>query len=388
MIDHSTVREFVGQIHDAAKAATEGHPQPGLLQLVAIHPDSEAVKIAGRYLIGDVDRMVAQAVIEAESGFNVYIEGRTVRADMRGPLRGSLEDTVAVFALVLDRDGDKNQYGSEFMEPTIRVETSPGNRHDWIVLGRAINADEAQKLGAEIRAAVGPDHDSGNPTQPYRVAGTPNYPGKAKRERGRTETHKISFSNGGPLYSAEIVWATAARMRATKPAAPAVSLSDERTGVIPRGVETAVSKPVAELGTDRSSWFYFAVCKAVEEGMAIGDFEELCRQHPKGAAQKYLKPDRLRKEIERVWSEHVKVVAQRKATAPPAPAGTVEHVRWLDLCIMGKDKKPMANVANTLLALRSDPAIKDAFAYNEMLHRLMLVTPLENQTAEIHPRDR
>jgi predicted P-loop ATPase len=48
---------------------------------------------------------------------------------------------------------------------------------------------------------------------------------------------------------------------------------------------------------------------------------------------------------------------------------------WLAQCILGdgKNAKPLAIVANALLALRCDPAIRDAFAYDEMSCTTMLM---------------
>ena len=48
---------------------------------------------------------------------------------------------------------------------------------------------------------------------------------------------------------------------------------------------------------------------------------------------------------------------------------------WLSQCILGdgKNPKPLPVVANALVALRSDPAIKDAFAYDEMSCATMLM---------------
>ena len=42
---------------------------------------------------------------------------------------------------------------------------------------------------------------------------------------------------------------------------------------------------------------------------------------------------------------------------------------WLNQCILGdgKNPKPLPIVANALIALRNDPAIRDAFGYDEML---------------------
>ena len=51
---------------------------------------------------------------------------------------------------------------------------------------------------------------------------------------------------------------------------------------------------------------------------------------------------------------------------------------WLDRCVLGdgKDAKPLPIVRNALIALRNDPAIRDAFAYDEMLCAAMLTHPI------------
>jgi len=54
-----------------------------------------------------------------------------------------------------------------------------------VFLKAAVTAELAQKLGERIRHAVNSDHDTGNPTQPYRIAGTINYPNANKIARGR-----------------------------------------------------------------------------------------------------------------------------------------------------------------------------------------------------------
>jgi hypothetical protein len=62
-----------------------------------LHPTSEQL-VPSRYLIDDIEHMVAAAVSDSEAGHNVYIEARTVREGLRGSARGTLEDTRAVFA--------------------------------------------------------------------------------------------------------------------------------------------------------------------------------------------------------------------------------------------------------------------------------------------------
>src|SRR6516164_3931510 len=64
---------------------------------------------------------------------------------------------------------------------------------------------------------------------------------------------------------------------------------------------------------------------------------------------------------------------------------------WLDRCILsdGKNPKPLPIVANALIALRNDPAVIDAFAYDEMLCAPMLMhqigAPLSGTITESRP---
>ena len=82
--------------------------------------------------------MVKVAIDDANAGHNVYIEARTVRPELRGKQRGTIEETVWVLGFVVDSDADKGKAGNVTAEPTLEVETSPGNRHLWYLLNQAI----------------------------------------------------------------------------------------------------------------------------------------------------------------------------------------------------------------------------------------------------------
>src|SRR5262245_6876652 len=99
----SIVREFVHIITAQAKAALAGIERPGLLQISRLHPSSESL-VPSRFVLDDVELMVSVAVGNSQAGHNVYCEGRTVREGLRGNERGKLNDTAAVFALVIDSD--------------------------------------------------------------------------------------------------------------------------------------------------------------------------------------------------------------------------------------------------------------------------------------------
>src|SRR6516165_1567723 len=161
--DPRAVRESIQAIATQAKAAAGA--TPGLLQLSRLHPVSETL-VPSRYTLDDIDRMISAAIADCEAGHNVYIEGRLVPASLRGSERGTLKDTVAVFALVVDSDADKGMGWTPpaTIRPSMTVETSPGNFQFWFFLRAAINAELAQKLGERIRRAVNSDHDTHQPT--------------------------------------------------------------------------------------------------------------------------------------------------------------------------------------------------------------------------------
>jgi len=207
VVNRETVRKFFIAIATQAQAALNGSERTGYLQLSRLHPTDETL-VPSRYTLDDVERMISDGVAACEAGHNVYIEGRTIREHVRGNSRGKLEDTAAVFALVIDSDADK-QMGWEpngTASPSMAVETSPGNFQYWFFLRDAVAADTGQKLGERIRKAVGCDHDTGTITQPYRVAGTANYPNKKKRERGRiTVPTQLVNVNPASLWTKELL---------------------------------------------------------------------------------------------------------------------------------------------------------------------------------------
>jgi hypothetical protein len=185
LIDESTIRKFIAQYHAWAGAAHAGIDLPAVVQLVSKAPDDRGMSVQA-FKIGDVDGMVEAALINAGSGRNVYIEGRTVRPG-RPSERGKIERTVGLHAYCIDRDHDTGKAGRALNgDASATVQTSANNTQEWIALSRALSPNVAKRLGELIRKGVGADHATGNIVQPYRVPGTPNYPDAKKRARGRT----------------------------------------------------------------------------------------------------------------------------------------------------------------------------------------------------------
>src|SRR5215831_9874143 len=146
-VDEAEVRRFLEIISAHAAQVVNGADRTGVLQLYRVNPADEDMTVPSRFEIGDVETMVKTAIDDANAGHNVYIEARTVRTELRGLQRGAINDTVWVLGFVVDSDADKNMAGNVTAEPTLEVETSPGNGHLWYLLDRVIPAAQAKPIG-------------------------------------------------------------------------------------------------------------------------------------------------------------------------------------------------------------------------------------------------
>src|SRR5262249_51354415 len=75
--DRREVREFITTIVAQARAATKDLPQPGLLQMLRVHPLNDGSAVPYRYALDDpdlVERMTSDAINASTAGHNVYIE--------------------------------------------------------------------------------------------------------------------------------------------------------------------------------------------------------------------------------------------------------------------------------------------------------------------------
>jgi predicted transcriptional regulator len=297
----STVREFLHIIAAQAKAAVNGLDRPGLLQLSRLHPSSETL-VPSRYQLDDLEHMIGAAITDSDAGHNVYIEGRTVREDLHGNGRGTLGDTRGVFALVIDSDADKDMSWNPTIRVSMTVATSPGNFQFWFFLKQAVSAEMAQKLGERIRRAVNSDHDTGNPTQPYRIAGTVNYPNAKKLARGRVTvpTQLVEFDP-------EVLW-TPEAIEAAFPTVERKTNGGGQTSADQAGGDgdltsipadtLAVIRSGPRQGDDRSHVFWNVMVVLKRAHWSIDGIAELL-EYPDGIARKYR--GRLRQEVERVY---------------------------------------------------------------------------------------
>jgi hypothetical protein len=309
LIDPTALSNFVELIHERCAASLHGindiNAQRGVLHLCTINPDSERI-FTSAYHVGDITRMVKDAITDAEAGLNVYTEARLVRPGLPGE-RGKLNATLAVFALVCDDDVDTDMPCTANVPASAIVTTSPGNSHRWYFVQPAIiGADEAKELGKLLRKnGGGGDHCSFNPTQPFRLPGLINIPGKRKVARGRTVVPTQIKLISNKTY-------TAAQLRTAFAVNPAPTTPAPRP--TPR-TDTAIHRPAyhrsrarallaAEPGSDdRSAQFMAAANHAAMGGLTADDFETMARQYVNGAAGKYLQGNRLRREVDRCYAK-------------------------------------------------------------------------------------
>jgi hypothetical protein len=338
-INADAARKFLRRVNDGAGIATAHLRRPGHLQLVSIDPNGGMTY--SPFAIGDVDHQLEAVLINAKAGCNTYIETRTVqpgRPKERKSGRGKADATISSYAIVIDSDTDKGRPGRLDHiggNASIEVETSPNNRHIWLLLDRAVNAAAAKRLGSMVRKATDADHCTGVVTQPYRVAGTVNYPDAKKRARGRVVVPTRLISVSDKLWSPaeiEAAFSTGKTQAAkTQPIAkPAHALNRGAPyRSAPRRKAIAKAKIATKVNseTDRSAAFQSAVNAAVRAGMTADQIEAEMREHPDGPQQKYLEDgDRLRPEIERSLSK-TEVV---KADPGPAPDASIDGAALLD----------------------------------------------------------
>jgi hypothetical protein len=300
------VRSFIKIISDQAIRAIGSEGKKGVLQISPMR--GEKWGASERFHIEAVDRMADTAWGYAQAEQNVYVEARTLRAEQRKAGRGKVEDTEWVFAFVIDDDGykDKGATLPEGIEPSLVVASSEKGRHLWIFLDKALRADEATKIGKLIKVVTGGDANTGVITQPYRVAGTPNYPTQRKIDAGRDPNPAPTFivEHTGRLYTAdelrEVFKAPEKTAKEEPGSSQAHSTDPINEADVDADVLEIITNGVAE-GDDRSVAFFNVVRDLKEDGYGVEQIYELLARHPNGIAKKFHDRGDLAKEVEHCW---------------------------------------------------------------------------------------
>jgi hypothetical protein len=316
LINPIAVHKFIALVHERAAAAIAGvgNARPAVLQLCSAAPDDSRL-FHSAYTIGDVEHMAADALTDSAAGKNVFIEPRLVRPGRPSERRGDLLSTLAVFASVADGDLDTNKPFTAPVPASAVVQTSERNEHSWYFLKRAVGSDDAQELGRLMRQSAGGDGCSGNCVQPFRVAGTINYPNSKKVARGRIPvTTKIKCVTNRVYSIAELrAYFSTSIPHGREQRHHGHDANDANRGerhhghgamaVHSRAYSRGTAKAIlaAEPGIDRSARFMAAAMHAVNGGMSAAEFERLALRYPDGCAGKY--HDRLRLEIDRCYAK-------------------------------------------------------------------------------------
>lgn len=363
LLDIAEIRRFLEIIH--AQAARLAEPlkaqgqHPGCLQLDFINPFN-GTTIPHRYNIGDVEKMIKDAIYyAAELNWNVYIEGRTVRSDLKKG-RGEVNDTVFVFALVVDDDRDKGRSCKLDIESSLVVESSPGNRHLWLFFDRAMGA-HAIELGRGLRVAAGDvDGCTGTITSLFRVAGTRNFPDPGKISRGRTISATSILARGGKLWSPEEMERAFPPVPEHRSADADHGIGDYEVALLAELLKAIPNNPPVQYEAWRNVLFAskWAADQAVSDGVkkqikalfyAWSDQAKGCR----GA-----KPDPGDKQINRIWN------SARSDRERPITVGTiVKYAQECGLSLQEADWKITKAWADSI-----DRATEDYIKNNNLLN--------------------
>jgi hypothetical protein len=181
-------------------------------------------------------------------------------------------------------------------------------------------------IGDAIRASSGADKDTGVVTQPYRIAGTPNFPSAEKQARGRitVEATRIAEQTGRLWDPDELLKAfsaaPSAALAAGAPAASSTPVDAEAT--LPE--ELAKSIREGGVGTtndkSRSALFQSVIDQLKRRHWTIDDIVALLERYPNGVGAKYKK--RLRKEVTRSYGKAVGGAPTSAPSGTPGTAGT------------------------------------------------------------------
>ena len=267
-----------------------------------------------RFAVGDVDNMVAAVMeMEHERHLNVYCPWAVYRHGIERGKRGEARDIVATFGLVADLDADAGRPGEPPLPAHYVIESSAGNFQPVYPFSPALEPQRAHELAQALGHKVGGDSGTKDIAHIWRVPGTLNWPNRVKvrGEKGHKprspdpQPVKIALPWDGTFTDPELLLAACGGPR---PQEEPREAPKGRTGKIDATVEEIVAEP----GSDRSSRFFDACRAARAAGMGPDDLEDMMRRHRNGCAAKYLKPDRLRQEIDRAWTK----LGDRKATNP------------------------------------------------------------------------
>jgi hypothetical protein len=193
--DREVVHAHISLLHDLAGRARADLGIDGQLVLACYgeNPDT-GVKIASQVMKFGIGHGLEEMVdvimaLEHHLHLNVYAPFHIVRFGLGARERGGLGDIVAVLALVVDQDADKEKAGELPLPPHYVMESSRGNKQSVYVLAKAMRVEDAYPYAKALQRFTGTDSGTADVAHVWRVPGTLNWPNKQKvhkRNRPRT----------------------------------------------------------------------------------------------------------------------------------------------------------------------------------------------------------
>jgi hypothetical protein len=374
-LDRDAIDRHIALLHDLARAAGAA----GKLVLFSVTEDPakqrKGTAQALHFGIGDVEAMTDTAFAYAQRDHtNVYAPWAIFRSDLERGKKGEEQHVVATLGFVIDYDNDKFKLGDLPLEAPYVVETSAGNLQPIYPLTRALANGEAKQLATALSDCVGADPGTKDLSHVWRIPGTRNWPTKKKLARGRpTEPQpvRVAKSFSGDLVEPE----TLAEAVAGK-AKPGGKTNGKTTGAKNRTLAALLEHCGAELrnmlraepapGEDRSRTAWRIIRRLVRKDFSDPEIRMLIEAHPQGAGARYAAGKDLAADILRIRD---KLATGGSGNSMPAP--------WLAACAT-QHGIPLGDLANARIALRLDPALKDAFSYDQMQCLPLLTQPSED----------
>ena len=285
--------------------------------------------------------------------------------------KGDEQHVVVTLALVADLDNDKAELPLATLpvEPPYVIESSDGNFQPVFPLSRALANGEAKALAISLSDFIGGDAGTKDLSHVWRVPGTLNWPNKKKLQRGRPpEPQPVRVAK--PFTGALVDPAT---LQAALTSGKANGKAKGKAGGNAKGNEafdrllklcgaelTALLQAAPAVNEDRSATAFRIMRKLIRKDFSDTEIKLLIAAFPQGAGARYAEGKDLEADIKRV---RAKVSGAWTSTATPA---------WLATCIT-QNGRPMSTLVNIMIALRNDPTVKGALAYDEMLRAPMLM---------------
>jgi hypothetical protein len=198
--DRELVHAHIRLLHDLAAKAKADLGIDGQLVLACYgeNPDT-GVKTASQVMKFSIGHGLEEMVdvimaLEHRPHLNVYAPFHIVRFGLGARERGGLQDIVAVLALVVDQDADKEKAGELPLLPHYVMESSPGNKQPVYVLAKAMRVEEVYPYAKAMQRFTGTDSGTGDVAHVWRVPGTLNWP---KQRKSQTQPPAHTATRGG-----------------------------------------------------------------------------------------------------------------------------------------------------------------------------------------------